>query len=338
MARPLRVDSEGMWHHVWDRAIAGKPIFENPGDILRFLAAVACAVHREDIEVHAFVVMDTHFHLLIRSLKGTLSEAMARILADYTCYYNRTRGRDGTVWRGRFSSKPVLTLRYRSTLLRYIDQNPVVAKMANVPWEYPTGSAVHFVNGTCEWLCRTWVETEVRCATGRPLGDPGAYERLYSPQHAEEIARFVEARETSCADGPDPLDDLMRMTPPGVREWLAAKSLLADGMRPGHPVVCASVVQDHCARREAQHGDFDVRPNRNRQSAMRSARIALLRDLSGETFAQIAARVGLSGTRTVAIYRDHARLVVADDAYADLVVELTLAVLDHCRAYLTIAA
>jgi hypothetical protein len=103
-------------------------------------------------------------------------------------------------------------------------------------------------------------------------------------------------------------------------------------------VVGAAVVLDHCAAREARYGDFDVRPHRNRQSAVRSARIALLRDLSGETFTQIAARIGLSNTRTVTIYRDHARLLVADNVYAALVVELTLGVLNHFRDYLTVAA
>src|SRR5262245_9866680 len=125
MGRPCRLDPPGGWHHVWGRGIAKRPIFETRADIRRFQAALARAVRRGDIEVHSFTFLTTHFHLLIRSPRGKLSAALGRVLWDFTHYFNRKRHRDGTVWRGRFCSKPVTSLHYRRILVRYIDANPV---------------------------------------------------------------------------------------------------------------------------------------------------------------------------------------------------------------------
>src|SRR5213079_35370 len=127
MGRPNRRDPPGQWHHAWGRGIAKKPIFETSREIRRFEAALARAVHRGDLEVHSFVFMTTHFHLLIRSPRGMLSKALGRVLWDFTTYDNRTRDRDGTVWKGRFGSKAVTSLRYRRAVVRYIDDNPVEA-------------------------------------------------------------------------------------------------------------------------------------------------------------------------------------------------------------------
>lgn len=102
MGRPPRLDPPDSWHHVWGRGIGKRSIFETHRDIEAFEACIARAVRREEIEVHGFVFMTTHFHLLVRSRNGRLSEAMRRVLNEYTRYFNRTRDRDGTVWRGRF--------------------------------------------------------------------------------------------------------------------------------------------------------------------------------------------------------------------------------------------
>ena len=60
-----------------------------------FLSRVARAVRRGEIEVHSFCIMATHFHLLVRSPTGRLSEAMRRIQNEYVRYFNRKRRRDG---------------------------------------------------------------------------------------------------------------------------------------------------------------------------------------------------------------------------------------------------
>ena len=75
MARRPRLDCEGAWHHVMNRGIARRPIFEGRGDIRFFLSRVARAVRRGELEVHAYCVLPTHFHMLVRSPAG-LSPAL----------------------------------------------------------------------------------------------------------------------------------------------------------------------------------------------------------------------------------------------------------------------
>ena len=333
MGRPRRVDAAGTWHHAWNRGIASKPIFETSADIRRFLAALARAVRRGEIEIHAFVVMTTHFHLLIRSLAGSLSAVMGRVLSDFTRYYNRTRERDGTVWKGRFCSKVVSTYGYRATLLRYIDQNPVVAGMARAPWEYEHGSAKRFVEDSCGWLSRSWVDGEIRICTGRSPAEGGRYQELFSMSHADAIARLVQARQCARVSGDDPMDELMAAPPLGVRKWLEQRSLLADGRKPGHPIIDPLSVLKQVAAYESERGDFEVQPRRRVRSGLAVLRAALLRDCSGQTYAEVAVRLGVHRSHVSDLYADHARLLRMDSRYREIVVTLTLALLSQLRSF-----
>ena len=78
MPRRPRLDRPGLLHHVMNRAISRRTAFETREDIRRFLALIACAVREGRIEVHAYSILSTHFHLLVRSLDGRLSETMRR--------------------------------------------------------------------------------------------------------------------------------------------------------------------------------------------------------------------------------------------------------------------
>ena len=163
MVRAPRGDDPGTWHHVFNRAIARRTMFERRPDFRFFLAQLACAVRRGDLEVHAYALMGTHFHLLVRSPGGRLAGSMHRIQMAYSRTFNRTRKRDGPLVRSSYSSKPVRSLRYRRVLVAYIDRNPVSAGLAKDPMSYHYGSASHY-SRLCgpPWLERSWIEAEVR--------------------------------------------------------------------------------------------------------------------------------------------------------------------------------
>ena len=105
-----------------NRALARRSVFEHRGDTRFFLSLLARAAHKHWLEVHAYTVLTNHFHLLVRSLDGRLSEAMGWIEYRYVRYFNRSRNRDGPLFRGRFTSLNVTTVPYWRTLIRYIDQ------------------------------------------------------------------------------------------------------------------------------------------------------------------------------------------------------------------------
>ena len=110
MPRTPRCDAPGVWRHVMNRGIARRPIFETAGDVRFFEAQLARTVRDGLIEVHAFCVMTTHFHLLARSPCGRISDAMQAIQNRYARWFNRGRLRDGPVFRGRFRGPVVSSL------------------------------------------------------------------------------------------------------------------------------------------------------------------------------------------------------------------------------------
>ena len=79
MARSPRIDYPGAWHHVVNGGIAKRSVFETVADVRHFRSRLARESRAGRIEVHAFAVLTTHFHLLVRSPRGELPEAMRRI-------------------------------------------------------------------------------------------------------------------------------------------------------------------------------------------------------------------------------------------------------------------
>ena len=295
-----------------------------------FAACLSRAVRREEIEVHGFVFMNTHFHLLVRSPSGRLSEAMRRVLNEYTRYFNRTRERDGTVWRGRFSSKRIDSKTHRRILLRYIDRNPVAAGMVASADEYPHGSARCFSRREMpEWLDASWVDAEVLARTGSRMSEGGSYAEAFPFTLPPALVRLVEARQKSVALDVDELDDLIVASPEWLREWFARRARIADGTQPAHPVVDPDTVLTLVADYARVHGDFEIRPRRKRRSALDGLKVVLLRALAGETQAEIARRLGISKPTVHSILADHAR-VAAVSAYAAAAEALTRSALSTC--------
>jgi hypothetical protein len=236
MGRTPREDHAGAWHHVMNRGIARRTIFERRSDVRLFLAGLARMVRAGLIEVHAYCVLTTHYHLLLRSPVGRLAEAMHGIQLAYSRAFNRSRRRDGPLVRGRYRSKPVQSVRYRKALVAYIDGNPVDARMAKQACEYPYGSAYHYQRDRGPiWLERTWVERTVQTASDSDCYDPCDYEQAFPRARSKALQPILKARIASRCQL-DPLDDLVGNAPGRVLKWMRRKAALADGTLPGMPV------------------------------------------------------------------------------------------------------
>ena len=159
MARPLRLEYPGALHHVIARGNARLPIVEGNGDRRLFLAVLAQAVGRFNLELHAYCLMTNHYHLLIETPDANLSEAMRQINGIYTQSFNRTHGRSGHLFQGRFKSILVEKEEYLAQLCRYIVLNPVRAGMTDRPEHYPWSSyrATAGYESRPAWLSTTWL-------------------------------------------------------------------------------------------------------------------------------------------------------------------------------------
>jgi REP-associated tyrosine transposase len=140
MAHPRRFDADGRYFHVMNRGIAHRSVFERRADVRYFLSRLAKAVRRGEIEVLAYCILTTHFHMLVRS-HGRLSPALRRTQTDFVRRFNRSNDRDGPLFRGRFLSKPVDTRTYLCNAYVYVLENAVDAGLAASPHEYPWCSA-----------------------------------------------------------------------------------------------------------------------------------------------------------------------------------------------------
>lgn len=335
MPRLPRVDRIGLLHHVINRALARRTAFETRRDVRVFLALLAIAVRQGRIEVHAYSILPTHFHLLVRSLDGRLSETMRRIENGYVRWFNRTRRRDGPLFRGRFRSFPVESARYAHVLFRYLDQNPVGARLVRDALAYPYGSAASQSGAgrRTRWLCRSLVDEFLRRALDAGVERTLAYRRTFAPHLSPSLARFVERRARGLVREPDALDDLVGSANPGVRAWMVRKAKLADGTRPGLPMATpeavAAVVEEH--HRGAPDDRVSVGPWAER-SFRDVAIVVLLRDVAGETYEAVARRGKATLTDAWRRYSEHRHALEADVRYGALVVDLARRAIDRDHA------
>lgn len=167
MARQLRVDFPGARHHVMNRGLRHQRIFFGDHDAIAFLGLVEDAATRFGLEIHGFALMPNHYHLMIRSVRGNLSEAMRWLGLMWTQRLNRQHpGWDGPVFRGRFRSCVVDSERYWMHLLAYLHLNPVRGRQAlNVDGADWTSHRVYLGESRHDWV----QTAELRAAFGGPV-------------------------------------------------------------------------------------------------------------------------------------------------------------------------
>lgn len=303
MPRLPRVDRPGQIHHVMNRGLARRTVFETRRDVRFFLSLVARAARDGLIEVVAYSILTTHFHLVVRSLKGQLSGTMRRILNTYVRWFNRTRGRDGPLFRGRFRSVPVRSGRQLAVTIRYVDENATDARLSPTTLDYPYASARAHAGlaRRPRWLSGKVVDAAVEAWMRHGVGRSEAYGRAFPPRVPPPLRRLVEAPTRLARRDADAWADLVTMAPPELAEWMSRRARIADGSRPALPLVPAEAVDRALAT---------ARPDAVAAAGPDGARtfhVGLLHDVAGERLRDIARRLGCSvatASRLRAAYRD----------------------------------
>lgn len=328
MPRRPRHDGPDTWHHVMNRGLGRRTILENDTDRRFFLALLGREVRAGRLEIHAFSLMLNHFHLLVRSVNGELSKAMARIQGRYARWFNRSRRRDGSLFKDRFLSRPIDSMRYRRRVVTYIHDNAVDAGIVANPGDYAWSSAVHFGKETRpRWLATDWIDEEIAARGGGTSSRKEALEQAFPSSIDEGFRQWVE-RQLS-ARLPEELEGitLKHAGSPKVVRWAIRKAKLADGTRPWKPV-CPSKLADHEIRKAARKvGPLLGYFARKTKDAWCCLRAGLLRMLSGCTHREIGLRVGRHSSTISRDIRDHARLAAARPVYERLLAELAHAIL-----------
>lgn len=158
MARPLRIEYPGAFYHVTARGNEQKDIFKSQKDREKFLSYLEAATVRYSAVIHAYCLMSNHYHLLLETPHGNLSQIMKHINSSYTTYFNVKRKRSGHLLQGRFKSILVEADAYATELSRYIHLNPVRAGIVQAPEDYPWMSYRYYIGeGAPTWLTTDFI-------------------------------------------------------------------------------------------------------------------------------------------------------------------------------------
>ena len=228
MARPLRIDIEGGWYHVMSRGIERRVIFLDDSFRFHFLDLLGEMSERFVVEVHAYVLMGNHYHLILRTPHANASRAMQWLNMSFSAWSNAKRQRVGHVFQGRFRS--TLIDGDGTWLLKasaYLHLNPVRVSSLGLGKTANTSESMGLVNPNKDQIReRLRVLREHRWSSYRAYGNYGTVpewlvtrEILDRAGGQDRYRRFVQAYVTRGID-PDEFTAFSERVAIGSREFL----------------------------------------------------------------------------------------------------------------------
>ncbi|HQS58262.1 MAG: hypothetical protein B7Y56_04850 [Gallionellales bacterium 35-53-114] len=159
MARPIRLEFPDAIYHVTTRGNEGADIFVDDQDRQLFLTVLGEVVSRSGWIVHAYVLMNNHYHILLETPNSNLSRGMRQLNGVYTQRFNSLHGSTGRVFQGRFKAVLVERAHALLELCRYIVLNPLRSKavknISRYRWSSYRATAGEVQAPT--WLSTGWI-------------------------------------------------------------------------------------------------------------------------------------------------------------------------------------
>jgi putative transposase len=154
MSRPLRTFEPNVSIHVIHRGNNRTTLFGDDEDYEAFLLFLKAATQRHGLRVHGFVLMSNHYHVVATpTTREALPAAMKSVNVRFVRHVNQKHERVGTLFCGRYRALPIQDETYWLTCLRYVELNPVRARMVRDPDRYRWSSYRHHAFGEeADWL------------------------------------------------------------------------------------------------------------------------------------------------------------------------------------------
>ncbi len=288
MARPLRIEFEGAWHHVMNRGAGRRPVFRSAAHHSMFFRLLGEMSAIYDVEIHAFCLMGNHYHLLLRTPKAGLGRAMRHLDGVYTQRFNRSAGTDGPLFRGRYRSVLVSEDSHLCCVSRYIHLNPAEARIVAKAQDYRNSSYRAYLGLETPFPWLSTLETLRRF-------EPGDSRLNY--REFVESGLDSETREFYADARPRPV-----LGDEGFRRAMEARlrktSAALDPERPGTRRVTERPSLEAIEKaicRKFNVAPYDLRGGSRRNSLVASARGAMVllgREIAGQPLRTIANRAG----------------------------------------------
>ena len=176
MARVARVIVPGLPHHITQRGNNRQDVFFTDDDRRWYLRTLRQQSQGFGLRIVGYCLMTNHVHLLaVPRVKDSLAKALGTTHLLYTRLINRLHGRSGHLWQNRFYSCP-MDVSHERAALRYVERNPVRARLVRLAWRYP------------------WSSAAAHCGEADRSGllDVAVWRRRYNPDAWRAILKQVE--------------------------------------------------------------------------------------------------------------------------------------------------
>lgn len=214
MARLPRLTLPQYPHHVIQRGNNRQVVFTDAEDFEKFLALLAEHSVKNQVQVHAYVAMPNHFHLLVTpAAEEGLPKMMQSVGRAYAQYFNKRHQRTGTLWEGRYRATVLEAQTYLLPCMAFIDSNPVRSGMAAQAADYPWSSAAHWLGLRHD---RMLSPHAAYWALGNtPFAREAAYVSMLQEGQSQQVERLlVDAALSGWALGsPEFVQSLQQQTP-----------------------------------------------------------------------------------------------------------------------------
>jgi putative transposase len=163
MGRQPRLVADGLVYHALNRGNNRAPVFFESCDYLAFLESLRQTKERFPFRLFAYCLMTNHYHLVLQPEAGqNISRILQSLTVAHTWHYHRRCRTSGHVWQGRFKSPVIQDDEHLLTVLRYVESNPLRARMVSDLAAYPWSSYVcHGLGKSIAWVDETPAWTQL---------------------------------------------------------------------------------------------------------------------------------------------------------------------------------
>jgi len=197
MPRQCRYFIPNVAQHVITRGVDRQAVFFHQQDYALYREALRDAAATNGCLIHAYILMTNHVHLLVTPLQERslplMMQAMGR---NYVQRLNARYRRTGTLWEGRYKASLVQDNNYLLACQRYIELNPVRARMVYAPGDYPYSSYAYHAAGVDDVLITPhacYLSLGVDCAARQ-----SAYRRLFHDLLDEKLLASIRKTTNAC--------------------------------------------------------------------------------------------------------------------------------------------
>ena len=268
-----------------NRGASRRSIFAHDEQRLYFLDLLGQASERFDADWHAYCLMGNHYHLMLRTPEGNLQRIMRHVNGVYTQYYNRTLGRDGPLFRGRYKAVLVDAETYWIQLSRYIHRNPLEAGIVNKLARYPWSSYPAYIGAAkrADWLSCSYILGALARRNAK-----ARYRAYVESSIEDDVSAFYAKRQHGSILGDDAFRNRLQLK---RRKSVDIPELRAARPRPKAAAIIRAVAEHFGVARG------EIRTMKRGPRAANSARGAamyLCQDMADMKLAEIASLFGLA--------------------------------------------